>query len=75
MAVETAINNIPAKDLAADPKKYIALFVKLEASMKEFMQDFKAVMGKDYDAADVQESLKSVSELIDKLKARFLTKK
>ena len=70
-AVEQAIKNIPSRDIADDPKKYINSFEKLETSMKEFLQDFKSVLGKDYDAQDVQDSLKGISELISKLKEKF----
>ena len=67
-AVEQAIKNIPSKKIADDPKKYIGSFEKLETSMKEFLQDFRSVLGKDYDSQDVQDALKGISGLISKLK-------
>ena len=70
-AVTQAINTIPAKELAANPGRHIKSFEKLESSMKEFLQDFKVVVGDAYDSKDVVEAVAGINDLIGKLKKKF----
>lgn len=70
-AVTQAIKTIPAKEIAANPKKHIEAFQRLEMSMEEFLNDFHKVMGDEYDSKDVKDAIYGIRELIEGLKKKF----
>lgn len=73
-AVEKAIDNVDKNELKSKPKLFIAKFEKIEKTANEFINSFKSILGEDYDSEDIKTDLKSISDLIDKIKSKYLKK-
>lgn len=73
-AVVKAIKNVDSDDLKKNPEKHFEKFDKLESSMKEFLTDFKSVLGDEYESKEVTEAVNAINELIKKLKDKYIKK-
>jgi len=74
-AVKAAVKNISEKDLEKHPKETINKIEKLKKSASEFLNDFKDLLGSDYDKAEVKQEVEALEQLIEKLKEKYITKK
>ena len=70
-AVEKAIKNVPTETLKASPKETIQKFGKLRKSAETFLNDFRAILGSDYQKAQADAELKQLETLIDKLVKKY----
>jgi hypothetical protein len=70
-AVEKAIKNVPVETLKASPKETIQKFGKLRKSAESFLNDFRAILGNDYQKAQGEAELKQLESLIDKLVKKY----
>jgi len=70
-AVEKAIKNVPTETLKASPKETIQKFGKLRKSAESFLNDFRSILGTDYQKAQADAELKQLETLIDKLVKKY----
>ena len=70
-AVEKAIKNVPTETLKASPKETIQKFGKLRKSAESFLNDFRSILGTDYQKAQAEAELKQLETLIDKLVKKY----
>lgn len=70
-AVEKAIKNVPTETLKASPKETIQKFGKLRKSAESFLNDFRSILGNDYQKAQAEAELKQLESLIDKLVKKY----
>ncbi len=70
-AARQAINNIPAEDLKANPKKEIGHMEKIEAATRTYLQQMKAILGDDWDKEAVEDELKDIHKLVTDLKKKY----
>jgi hypothetical protein len=74
-AVKAAVKNISTKDLENHPTETINKIEKLKKSASEFLNDFKGLLGADYDKSEVKQEVEALEQLIEKLKEKYITKK
>ena len=70
-AVTKAIKSTSAEEIKKAPAKAIEKFEDLEESMKNFLHDFRKVLGKEYDGDDVEKAVKSIEQMIAGLKKKY----
>ena len=70
-AVTKAIKSTSAVEIKKAPAKAIEKFEDLEESMKNFLHDFRKVLGKEYDGDDVEKAVKSIEQMIAGLKKKY----
>ena len=70
-AVEKAIKNVPTETLKASPKETIQKFGKLRKSAESFLNDFRSILGTDYQKTQAEAELKQLETLIDKLVKKY----
>jgi hypothetical protein len=69
--VVKAMKTVDAASLKKNPEKKIEQFKALKTSFSEFMRSFKAILGEDYDASEIKESLHAIDEHISKVEAKY----
>ncbi len=74
-AVVQAIKSVPAADIKENPHEHISAFKELEKSAERFMRTFKAVVGDEYDAKEIEQMSKAISAEIEKAKKKYEHKK
>lgn len=74
-AVEKAIESVNKNDIKDKPKVFIAKFERLEDSARKFLNDFKAILGSDYDSADIKADLENITKSVEKIKSNYNKKK
>lgn len=70
-AVTKAIKSTSAEEIKKAPARAIEKFEDLEESMKNFLHDFRKVLGKEYDGDDVEKAVKSIEQMIAGLKKKY----
>ena len=70
-AVTKAIKSTSSEEIKKAPAKAIEKFEDLEESMKNFLHDFRKVLGKEYDGDDVEKAVKSIEQMIAGLKKKY----
>jgi hypothetical protein len=69
-AIKTGIaKQIPT--LKKNPKVFIGKVQKLETATKNFLTQLKEVLGNDYDAKEVTDSVNAIHKLIEDLKKKY----
>ena len=58
-------------EIGKNPSKFFKKAEKLEKSTKTFLEDLKDVMGGEFEQKEVTDTVKSISDSIDTLKAKF----
>ena len=72
-AIKTGIaKQIPT--LKKNPKVFIGKVQKLETATKNFLTQLKEVLGNDYDAKEVTDSVNAIHKLIEDLKKKYTKK-
>lgn len=71
--IETAIDSIPAAEIAESPRAAISKMERLKKAGQEFLESFKAVLGDEYSQIDIKKAMKEVQELIDGLEKKYLS--
>jgi hypothetical protein len=72
-AIKTGIaKQIPT--LKKNPKVFIGKVQKLETATKNFLTQLKEVLGNDYDAKEVTDSVNAIHKLIEDLKKKYAKK-
>jgi hypothetical protein len=69
--IEQAINHVDKEEIKDNPKEFIAKFDRLEKAGMEFIKAFRAILGSDYNAKDIQEPMEQISELVETIKKRY----
>ena len=69
--VVKAMKTVDAATLKKNPDKKIEQFKALKTSFAEFMRSFKTILGEDYDASDIKESMQAIDEHIKKVEEKF----
>jgi hypothetical protein len=70
-AVEIAIQHVDKEEIKESPKEFIAKFDRLEKAGNEFIKAFRAILGSDYHAKDINEPMEQISQLVDTIKNRY----
>lgn len=74
-AVKKIVDNIPAADIKANPKSYIAKFEKIETATKGFVDSLKSLLGDDFSRSEILEPFENmIGEFIKNVKAKYETK-
>lgn len=70
-AVSKAFKSVPHEEFKADPKGTIKDFEKLEAAATGFLESFKAILGDEYESAEVKTFESELGKLIASLKKKY----
>ena len=70
-AVDTAISNTSAKEIAANPKRFISKVKTLRTKFREFMAAFESVLGKDFKKGEIDKQMKELDAVITKLEKKY----
>lgn len=71
-AIENAIKNTAADDIKKNPGKFIDRIESLADAGKKFLQQFRSILGSDYDGAEVKEFETEIDKLIEKLRKKYV---
>lgn len=71
-AIENAIKNTAADDIKKNPGKFIDRIESLADAGKKFLQQFRSILGSDYDGAEVKEFETELDKLIEKLRKKYV---
>lgn len=69
--VETAVNSVPAEEIAENPEAFIKKVERLKKAAKEFLDAFKAVLGDEYSSTDINEEFEDLDTLIKDLMKKY----
>ncbi len=69
-AIEHVVD-VKDKQIAANPKLYIAKFERLEESAETFVKSVKDVLGSDYSSSEIKQELEDISSAINKIKSKL----
>jgi hypothetical protein len=72
-AIKTGITK-QKPTLKKNPKVFIGKVQKLETATKNFLTQLKEVLGTDYDAKEVSDSVNAIHKLIEDLKKKYVQK-
>ena len=72
-AIAKAIKNTPAIEIKDDPKKKIKQFESLVKKGREFLHEFKSVMGEDFKESAIDKEFKDLEKLIETLEKKYAT--
>lgn len=74
-AVETAIDNLSAKEIATSPKQVIGKIDTLKKKFREFLEAFKSLLGKEYKKSHIDKSIQEIETLIKNIEKKYSKKK
>lgn len=72
-SVTKAVKNTSAIEIKDDPKKKIKQFESLVKKGREFLHEFKAVMGEDFKESIIDKEFKDLEKLIETLEKKYAT--
>ena len=71
IAAKEAIENVPAADIKDDPKGEIKKMKAVAELARTFLTGLKSIMGSDYDKAAVDDEMKDLISVINKLAKKY----
>lgn len=68
--VAQAIKSVGAEAISKDPKAFSDKVDKIADATKEYLQKFKSILGDEYDSSEVQDVVKHIEALADKIRSK-----
>ncbi len=62
--IEKAVNNVSAEEIKKNPKAFLSKVDKLEKSAVEFLNNFKEVLGVDFDKSEIKKEFDEFEKMI-----------